>query len=345
MYAVTRYSSPDTRIRGVPPIIRLSHPLAFAAYLKHLGAPAQKHLRRTKLPANCENPDVFVPLLDAWSVFDSAAQAEDEALGWHVGRYVGERCLHLDLLNRIEHAPTLYLALHEFARLVSTEASQLQLAIVEREDDILFCTQYENLKECRGYHSSQSYQLAVYLVILRHYLGSDWVPEEIGIEQKQVPTVAKISFPGSRILKGQRMGYIAVPRSCLHTGPPKAQPTDNDTLTLSPASCSNYSDTLECLIRPHLASGYPTASSAARLMDTSVRTLARRLIESDTSYREVVDKVRFDTAKELMQDQKITIREIAGEVGFDDPAHFSRMFCRIAGTSPARFRKSLNHSA
>jgi hypothetical protein len=52
-----------------PPVIRLAHPLGFAAFLEHLGAPVDGYFRRQDLPALCKDPNAFVPLKKAWAFF------------------------------------------------------------------------------------------------------------------------------------------------------------------------------------------------------------------------------------------------------------------------------------
>ena len=88
------------RKTSAPPIIHLGHAMAFAAFLSHIGAPVERHLRRQGLPTLCNNPNEFVPLERAWSFFDATAQHEDLMLGWHVGRFVGKHNLnHLSVPN------------------------------------------------------------------------------------------------------------------------------------------------------------------------------------------------------------------------------------------------------
>lgn len=327
------------------PLIRLAHPQAFAAFLQEIGTPADRLFRRAGLPVYCNDPMAFVPLRQAWSLFDAAAQLEDPQLGWHVGRFYGDRKLSAPFLRKLETAPTLYEALKRLVRMVSAEASHLQLGILERRNDILFHTQYSTIKDWPGYKDSQAYQLEAYLDLIRRFVGRHWVPTEIGIETPTVAPVVKAHFPDSRIRTNQRMGYVAVPRSCLHI----AARTDGsdvgsrDSLVL--AGKFDYVDTLRALLRAYLSDGYPSAQKVASLMGTSVRTLARRLEDFDLTYRTLVDEVRFDAAKDLLVDTDARISEVARSVGFEDPAHFSRMYRRIAGLSPRDFRKAVQGRA
>ena len=77
-------------------------------------------------------------------------------------------------------------------------------------------------------------------------------------------------------------------------------------------------------------------------MDTSVRTLKRRLLASGTTYRMVADELRFTEAKKFLEETNLRVIDIAAAVGFDDPTHFARMFRRIGGISPREFRKNLH---
>jgi AraC-like DNA-binding protein len=320
----------------------MGHPLAFAAFLEHVGAPADRLLRRRGLAVYCDDPDDFVPVRQAWSFFDDVARSEDPTVGWHVGRFVGDHGLSRRFLRKLEGAPTLYAALKRFARLSSSEASHVHLGIVERKHDILFFTHYPSMKGVPGYELSQSYQLGIILDLLRHFLGRSWVPKEIGIEYPSVPRVAEEHFPGSRILAQQRIGYVTVPRSCLYVparcGDPVADGGDSLVLTEK----FDYAQTLGTLLHAYLPGGYPSARLAASLVDTSVRTLARRLADSGTTYRSVVDRVRFKAARELLQNTDLRVTDVAMAVGFDDSANFARMFRRIGGLSPRQFRRAIH---
>lgn len=323
------------------PLIRLMHPQAFAAFLQEIGTPTDRLFRRVGLPVYCNDPTAFVPLRQAWSLFDAAAQGEDPQLGWHVGRFYGDRKLSAPLLRKLETAPTLYEALKILVRMVSAEASHLQLGILERRNNILFHTQYSTIKDWPGYEGSQAYQLEVYLDLIRHFVGRHWVPTEIGIETPTVSPVVEAHFPGSRIRTNQRMGYVAVPRSCLHMAARTSETHSADENDLALSKDFDSTGTLKALIRSYMADGYPSSQKIAKLADTSVRTLHRRLSKEGRTYQAIIDEVRFELARDLLQNTDQQIGSISRSVGFGDPAHFARMFRRIGGLSPRDFRRAL----
>lgn len=323
------------------PLTRLAHPKAFAAFLATLGAPTERLFRSAGLPVYCEDPTAFVPVPSAWRLFHIAARSEDPTLGWQVGRYCGDRQLSRGLLKKLESASTLYQALHEFVALVRSEATHLELGIAEGRDAIYFHTEYSQLKDLPGYAESQAYQLEVYVDLVRHYLGRRWHPPEIGIELPSVPRIAQEHFPGARIRAGSRVGYIAIPRSVLHVGPPDDGAPEADEDSLPSAAVRDYIGVVEEIVRAYMPDGYPSAPQTAALMDTSVRTLRRRLREHGVSYQSIIDRVRFAEASRLLGDDSLQIIDISHAVGFQSPAHFARMFRRVGGTSPREFRRTV----
>jgi len=274
-------------------------------------------------------------------LFDAAAQLVDPAVGWHVGKFYGDNRLSAGLLRRIEHAPTLYQALRRFVRLISAEASHLELGILERPHDIVFYTRYTEIKDWPGYTTSQAYQLEAFLDLIRHYVGPDWVPPEIGFELPTAPAVVEEHFPGSRIRPNQQMGYLTVPRSCLHLQARQLERKKRKKSELVLTEEFNSLETLGALLKPHLSEGYPSEKLAALLMGTSVRTLARRLSENGTSYQAVIDRLRFQVARDRLVNSDSRIIDIASAVGFGDPANFTRMFRRVAGLTPRQFRRAV----
>ena len=328
---------------SAPATLRMGHLMAFTAFLRNAGAPVDRYLRHQGLPVLCDDPDYVVPLARVWSFFDAVSRHEDSTFGWRTGAFAGDHNINAGLLRTLNSAPTLFQALQCLVRTINSEASQLQLGIHGRRRDVLFYNRYPGKRGLPGYEVSQAYQLGIYLDLIRHFLGRDWVPYEIGIEHPSAPAFVYEQFPGCRIQVQQPMGYIAVPRAGLRRAPCHTVPKKRlaDDLVLS--NKFDYVDTLRALIKSYLADGYPSAQFAAMLMGVSERTLARRLATFGLTYGTLIDQVRFSTAKELLHKQDLKIQHIAMAVGFDDQSNFTRMFQRVGGLSPQEFRMATLH--
>ena len=52
-------------------------------------------------------------------------------------------------------------------------------------------------------------------------------------------------------------------------------------------------------------------------------------------------QIRLGKAKEMLEENRGSIRTIAAQVGYDDVYHFSKLFKKYYGVSPLYYRKSV----
>jgi len=76
----------------------------------------------------------------------------------------------------------------------------------------------------------------------------------------------------------------------------------------------------------------------AHQMHCSARTLRRQLSVFKTSYRQLLDEVRFERAKIMLKDGTLPTDQIAESLGFCDGAGFRRAFQRWSGLAPGAYR-------
>jgi len=77
----------------------------------------------------------------------------------------------------------------------------------------------------------------------------------------------------------------------------------------------------------------------ARRVASSRRQLQRAYSEiGQTTFREHLTAIRMDRATELLGARGLTVREVAGRVGYRQPAQFAKAFRRHHGVSPSDFR-------
>ena len=90
-----------------------------------------------------------------------------------------------------------------------------------------------------------------------------------------------------------------------------------------------------------LPSGKCSKPTIAFALNMSVRTLHNRLANEGTSYQEILVQIRWELAEQYMQQQNLSVSEIAYTLGFSDCSNFSRAFQRWTGCSPTSFRERL----
>jgi AraC family transcriptional regulator of adaptative response / methylphosphotriester-DNA alkyltransferase methyltransferase len=83
-----------------------------------------------------------------------------------------------------------------------------------------------------------------------------------------------------------------------------------------------------------------SVDTIAHRVATSRRQLQRVYAEvGDTTFREHLTEIRMQRAAELLANQRISVREIAGRVGYRQPAHFAKAFYRYHGVNPSVARR------
>ena len=84
-----------------------------------------------------------------------------------------------------------------------------------------------------------------------------------------------------------------------------------------------------------------SVNEMARLTQCSVSTLRRQFQQSlGIPPYEWVLQARMRRARRLLVSTPLRVKEIARQVGFDDPFQFSRTFAQRTGSSPRKFRES-----
>ena len=61
--------------------------------------------------------------------------------------------------------------------------------------------------------------------------------------------------------------------------------------------------------------------------------------ELKLSFSEYIAARRIQRAKELLGDDTLSIEQIAGMVGYKDYFYFTKVFKKVAGVSPSKYRK------
>ena len=83
---------------------------------------------------------------------------------------------------------------------------------------------------------------------------------------------------------------------------------------------------------------FPTIEQAAEQLNLSTRTLRRRLKEEGCSFRELLNEVRFQMARDYLTETRLPLSEISWLLGYTEPGNFSHAFNRWCGLTPRAYR-------
>ncbi|UTW47349.1 AraC family transcriptional regulator [Bacterioplanoides sp. SCSIO 12839] len=83
-----------------------------------------------------------------------------------------------------------------------------------------------------------------------------------------------------------------------------------------------------------------TKTAVAALLNTSSRTLTRRLQEEDCQFSTLVKEVRLEKAKQALEQDSADVQQLALDLGFSDRRGFERAFKQWTGETPAAYRRN-----
>jgi AraC-like DNA-binding protein len=82
----------------------------------------------------------------------------------------------------------------------------------------------------------------------------------------------------------------------------------------------------------------PSLDEAAAKLGLTSRTLRRHLLAEGASYRTLVEEFRADLAREYLRTMRLSTKEVAFLLGYQDTAAFRRAFRQWTGRTPGEFR-------
>jgi AraC-like DNA-binding protein len=105
---------------------------------------------------------------------------------------------------------------------------------------------------------------------------------------------------------------------------------------------AELSDDLRRLLRTRLTSHRCSADEMAHLLSMHRRTLSRRL-QGGVGYRALTNEVRFEIARQLLEDTDVPLSQIAAALSYSEASAFTRAFRRWSGQTPTAWRTERNH--
>jgi AraC-like DNA-binding protein len=148
-------------------------------------------------------------------------------------------------------------------------------------------------------------------------------------------------------LFNQTHSGILFPARWLAEPPPSADPVlhqmmrerIDELLAESPDGAEDVVSRAERALRVLVMKPYCSIDLASMQLGLSVRTLKRRLADAGTTFLELREQVRFETACQLLRDSQVSINEVAHALGYSESSSFTRAFKRWAGVGPAEWRR------
>lgn len=296
-----------------------------------------------------------VPLAALAGLFERAAlRAGDPCFGLDVGLHMPPEEYGLWMRYALQ-APTLGTSLARIIETLPVHQSGTAMRLAPRPDGRVAWEYRYPASWTGAYAQHTDHIIPVMIRAVRAYRGPDWTPEgvEVGypapghVADLEAATGAPWSFnrPCQAIvlpaadLRAERAAKV--PGESRMPATPLIALADVVAASTHAGSQAPVADIVS-IVTLRLLEGRSDIDGAASLLGSGRRTIQRRLEAQGLTYRALVTQVRMCRARSLIEGTDASVKRIALELGYTDPAHFTRAFGNYFGFSPSRCRAGKN---
>lgn len=264
----------------------------------------------------------------------------------HFGLLVGERGgLHsLGLVGLLaKNSPDVETALRNLVVYfhLHLRGAAVRLVVGDHSATLTYCAIEPGVE---GSEQTGDGVVATMLNILRGLCGPGWRPEEAWFAHRRPDDVGPYRkyFQAPLVFDAEEYGLVFARRWLGHKLPtPDAELQrllTRHVAALEAAHGNRFPDQVRSVLSSALLTGHASAPEVAALFSMHVRTFSRRLQDSGTSFRALVDEQRFELACRILRDTSMEVGHAAAVLGYTDASAFGRAFRRWSGETPARWR-------
>lgn len=307
------------------------------------GGSVSRVLRDVDLPfALLEQPEIVIPLREQFRFLERAARRTGDAnFGARLGQVVRMKelsafgawvCAAETLLHAIERAR---------AGLNIMLQTSTVLTLEWRGPTARWAIEFLE-PETEGRHHNELLGISYMIDTVRTYAGRHWRPHVVMTAlPAQAPRAGLEDIFGTNISNGHIVTSIEFDAALLSYGRRGSPPATSDARARVEPKVPGQEDTLATIASVTdlaLYHGYPRMDWVAAKLGMTRRSLQRLLGAHHTTFNRVVGGALLSRAKVLLDGGAAPITEIALELGYRDPAHFTRAFQRWTGISPTAYR-------
>jgi AraC-like DNA-binding protein len=314
--------------------------------LQEAGVDVERRLALARLPSRLlYEPDLVMSSRAVFAFIDQISRKEGiENIALLGAELDGVRNLEPWVKNYLLGATTLKQLLERYCRLAKHYIPYRHYTLELSEDSARICSTADSSVSGEDFlRLSDWSNLLLLLGVLRRVLGQSFKPTAMTFQTKAALTpVEREKLQGIDVYQGWTTASVVLPKALLATPVPDAlRVHPSGALPESMTGPPDFPAQVRKLLKPCLSEDWLDVSAAAEMAGCRARTLQRRLSAADLSFSELLDQARMEVAKTLLEQQDCRLIDIAMEVGYSDPAHFSRAFRRVNGVTPSQYRRSV----
>ena len=223
---------------------------------------------------------------------------------------------------------------------VHLHAQGIEMSAAE-QGDVLELHYSLNLREHIDGRQLLELGLGVMHRSLASLFGAAWRPQRLDIRHEaQAPQREYERFFGCEVRFGQVRNAFVSSAELMRVRPLAQQGSLESYLKSEAGLGDDPVRQLRFVLQSILTTGEASLPVAARLLGQHPRVLQKTLQERGSSFRRLLDEVRYHEACQQLCQSGQSITELALHLGYGDETAFSRAFRRWSGVSPRTWRQA-----
>ncbi len=332
-------------------MVRIGPTLAIPSILRSLGADPSEVIGEAGLdPKLFDDPDNLISYA-ARSALIALCVAETGCshFGLLIGQQGGLRSFGLVGLL-VKHSPDVGSALRNFVRHLHLQA-QGAVPIHEVHGKLATLGYAIYHPDTQAADQIADAALAIAYNILRELCGPEWKPTEVRIAHREPSSAGPFRRAFRAPLRfDAEVNELVFPAYWLERPVAGAERELQQLLgkqiaALEARHRDDLPEQVRRVLRTALLTNHGKAEQVAALFSMHSRTLNRRLNAFGTSFQELVDEGRYAISRQMLEDSKMTVSQIAAMLDYADAGAFGRAFRRWSGATPTRWRADRNRVA
>ena len=301
------------------------------------------YLRKNGLPlAVLEDPASLVPQKPFWRLVNQVATSEG-ILDFGMQAAQAKPWIEIETMRpRLVAQPDLKSLLTTFCDLASSQSSNVSFAL--NCDDETCSFERRGIPLIGNDIQMELYRVTCMIELVQVFAGRDWHPTNVRLMMDDTRIAG-----ANRILAGIDLSFaqdrtaIAFPAPLLNIRRlPSARRGESSSCATKKIEILKEKTEIVTALKEILAN-YVTEENLsidliAGIAGMSARSLQRIIKSQGFSYRVLLNAARRDYAIQHLRSSKVSVGDIAKQLGYSDAAHLTRAFKRWTGVTPGKYR-------
>ncbi len=330
--------------------MRAANLARFPELIRRRGRDPRSLLERHGIdPQGIRDPDHYLDCRSLAALFEDCSHAVNDPLFGLELAEIQDPEVYGCVTALCRAAPTVRHSVASFIDYIPvTHAPSVMLELIEgeRTAEIRW-----NVAADLGLNDQANYQAALLnLKLLREVGGSNFRPSYVNLavaaRQRELSELSQRL--GCRFNRTRSDNVIAFPAELLD------QPVRSANRLLfrllggyleqvKAAARTTVADRVEDYVRGAMQSGHCCIERCAAKLDIPVRTLQAQLAEEGLRFSDILEQQRFEMARHYLEQQHLSLDDIADMLGYAEQSSFGRAFKRWTGLTPRLYRQQLGN--